>query len=134
MSNNGPFLDAAVPDVKDVMRALTFPDPTVETIVYHTQQAAEKMIKNVLDVNGILPRKTHEIEALLEEARRQGLLSITDEEILEVAPLTDYEEKPRYPPDQRTITSEDVTKALTLYNKVVYYLERDGYPTLHINS
>ena len=134
MNGDSSFFDAAKDDVTSAQVLFSHSEPmAVCSIVFHIQQAAEKMVKHVLNINGVQPARTHQIEILLREAKDRHLLSITDEDIRELSELSDYAVEPRYPPWQSQITQNDVRKAKTLYNKLVSCLERNGYPVLYIN-
>lgn len=134
MNGDGSFFDAAKEDVLSAQTLFSYSEPmAVCAIVFHIQQAAEKMVKHVLNTNGVQPAKTHQIELLLSQAKDRHLLSIADEDIREMSELSGYAVEPRYPPWQSQITQNDVTKAKTLYNKLISCLERNGYPVLYIN-
>ena len=133
-NNDGGFFDAARGEVISVSRMLQFPDLSADITVYHIQQAAEKMIKHILNINGIIPEKTHQIEPLLREARERRFLELSDDEICEVSDLSAYATDPSYPSERSRIIIEDVMKAVTLYNKLARCLERNGYPALYISD
>lgn len=66
------WLDRAAEDLR--VAELLWPFGVYNTVAYHCQQAAEKLMKGLLLDLGEMPRKTHELDALLEAIRRRGLL------------------------------------------------------------
>ena len=69
------FMYAAHRDVLVVENLAKEIDPYTEAIAFHSQQAAEKMVKNVFIQNGIVPSKTHSVDELLSKAIDSGWLS-----------------------------------------------------------
>ena len=70
------FMYAAHRDVLVVENLAKEIDPYTEAIAFHSQQAAEKMVKNVFIQNGIVPSKTHSVDELLSKAIDSGWLSV----------------------------------------------------------
>jgi len=62
---------------------------------FHIQQAVEKYVKAVLAVQQSRPKQTHDLAALLEEVRDQGI-DVPDE-VLAAAAWTPYAVRNRYP-------------------------------------
>ncbi|HVM34191.1 MAG TPA: HEPN domain-containing protein [Actinomycetota bacterium] len=62
---------------------------------FHVQQAVEKYVKAVLAVQQSRPKQTHDLAALLEEVRDQGI-DVPDE-VLAAAAWTPYAVRNRYP-------------------------------------
>ena len=64
------FMYAAHRDVLVVENLAKEIDPYTEAIAFHSQQAAEKMVKNVFIQNGIVPSKTHSVDEASVESHR----------------------------------------------------------------
>lgn len=79
------FMYAAHRDVLVVENLAKEIDPYTEAIAFHSQQAAEKMVKNVFIQNGIVPSKTHSVDELLSKAIDSGWLSV--DPLLSTLPL-----------------------------------------------
>jgi HEPN domain-containing protein len=87
-----------------------------ETLCYHAQQSVEKAIKAVLVFSGITFPKTHNIGALLELAPPRTPLDVALEE---VASLTDYAVTSRYPGDVEDVTTEELSTAIGIAERVL---------------
>lgn len=88
------WLERAAEDLR--VAELLWPFGVYNTVAYHCQQAAEKLMKGLLLDVGEMPRKTHELDALLDALRRRGLLldpSLDDA----VFGLTPFATVSRYP-------------------------------------
>jgi len=55
-------------DLLSAERLLSFEDPTIDTALFHLQQAFEKAIKGLLIFHSVDVAHTHDVEFLLEEA------------------------------------------------------------------
>jgi len=67
----------------------------LEIICYHCQQSAEKALKAYLISSGIKPERTHNLNYLIDECRKNDL---SFEEIIEQCErLNPYSSQPRYP-------------------------------------
>lgn len=66
----------------------------LETIMFHLQQCAEKLLKSLLSYNKIHFTKTHDIERLLEELK-ENQISVLNESI-ELIELSEYAVEGRY--------------------------------------
>jgi len=51
-------------------------------VLFHAQQAAEKLIKAVFSLNGVTYRRTHDLAELNELAARNGIAVPIDRELL----------------------------------------------------
>jgi HEPN domain-containing protein len=58
------------------------PNAPEEILLFHAQQAAEKFIKAVLAVHGIVYRRTHDLLELAALAERAGLIVPADQDLL----------------------------------------------------
>lgn len=54
----------------------------VEIVLFHAQQAVEKLIKAVFSLNGVTYRRTHDLAELNELAARNGIAVPIDRELL----------------------------------------------------
>ena len=66
----------------------------LETIMFHLQQCAEKLLKSLLAYNKIHFTKTHDIEKLLEELRKNQITTL--DESKELIKLSEYAVEGRY--------------------------------------
>ena len=74
----------------------------LEIVFFHIQQAVEKLLKCILDINGIKFPKTHDIESLIELCDANNIALIDD--INTLADLSDYAVEGRY-----AITHDDLS-------------------------
>ncbi len=65
-----------------------------ETIGYHVQQAAEKLLKAVLAAHGVVYRRTHNLDELVRLVQTNGLLFPDD--LLPIREFTTFAVEPRY--------------------------------------
>lgn len=91
-------------------------DVLVETLCFHTQQAAEKAVKAVLVHVGAELARTHDLGRLIEMLPSK--IAVTDE-VRAAAILTDYAVVTRYPADTESLSTEDLATALRLAEAVV---------------
>lgn len=70
------WLDRAAEDLR--VAEMLAPHGLCNTVAYHCQQAAEKLLKGLLIGLGTAPRKTHELDLLLQAARTAGQLANID--------------------------------------------------------
>jgi len=66
----------------------------LETVMFHLQQCAEKLLKALLSYNGVHFSKTHDIEKLLNEIRKNKIEILN--EIEELIDLSEYSVEGRY--------------------------------------
>jgi len=66
----------------------------LETIMFHLQQCAEKLLKSILSYNNQHFTKTHDIKILIEAIKENAISTI--DEIEDLIPLTDYAVEGRY--------------------------------------
>lgn len=75
-----------------------------ESIGYHVQQAAEKLLKAVLAAHGVVYRRTHNLDELILLVRESGIAFPGD--LLSVRRFTTFAVEPRYqelPPEEVTL-------------------------------
>lgn len=103
-----------------------------ETIAFHCQQAAEKMMKAVFLENGQVPPKSHDVGDLLAKAIQQGWLTATPESIQAAIDLTIFAVAARYEtsPD---ISEGEARKAIQDCNLVAGMLETNEFDFLKIS-
>jgi len=90
--------------------------PFLEDVVFHCQQAAEKVLKGFLTWHGIAFRKTHN---LVEIGQSCVAVDRTLEPTLRLAaPLTEYAWKFRYPGEPEEPSSEEADEALATAREV----------------
>lgn len=104
----------------ELARVVRQPKVLLETLCFHTQQAAEKALKAVLVEHSIPFPKTHSVGRLLD------LLPSslhTPVEVQESASLTDYAVFSRYPGEIEDVEEEEYQNALRLAETVVKWAE-----------
>ena len=97
----------------------TFHPKPLEIVCFHSQQAAEKMLKCYLVSQKIEPPKTHDMQVLLEMCIEidNGFNSIYSEAAL----LTNYAVRFRYPSELELI-EQDAVNAIGHANKVMAFV------------
>jgi len=85
----------------------------LETIMFHLQQCAEKLLKSLLSYNKVHFTKTHDIERLLDELNRNQINVLEESE--ELIELSEYAVEGRY-----AIIHDDLEDA----NKYIKILEK----------
>ena len=104
-----------------------------EAISFHSQQAAEKMVKNIFLENGHVPPKSHDVGDLLSKAISEKWISATPEAIQAAIDLTLYAVAARYEttPD---ISLGEASKAIKDCNVVAKMLRDNGYESISIHE
>lgn len=102
-----PWLEIIENEMRAIRNNLEGPEPAPAIAAYHCQQAAEKIVKAVLVVEGIPFRKTHDIDELVERLPSHHALR-TDLKLLDrFTPLaTAYRypmDEPEPPPSAETV-------------------------------
>jgi HEPN domain-containing protein len=126
------WLTKAASDLRSAKVLGSAEDPTLDTAIYHCQQAAEKVVKAFLVHCGVTPEKTHDIrnltiQAAAHEPRFNELLTFAAE-------LTPYAWEFRYPDDlaETYPTREEFDQALhqaqTVYDFVLNLLPKEARP------
>ena len=79
-----------------IVARLLMPHGLYNAVAFHCQQAAEKWLKALLVAQGVAPRKTHELDHLVDACRAAGL--VLPESMDEAAfVLTPFASISRYP-------------------------------------
>jgi HEPN domain-containing protein len=87
-----------------------------DTICFHSQQAAEKLLKAILVLHGIAPPRTHDLVALLTRCVELDRgLAILEEDCRK---LTVYAVGSRYPDDLFDPTKEEALEMVAAANRV----------------
>jgi HEPN domain-containing protein len=126
------WLAKATSDLRSAKVLASTEDPTLDTAIYHCQQAAEKAVKAFLVFKGVTPEKTHDIrrltiEAITHEPRFNELMTFAAE-------LTPYAWEFRYPDDlaETYPTQEEFDEALkqaeAVYSFVLNLLPKEAKP------
>ena len=126
------WLTKAASDLRSAQVLGSAEDPTLDTAIYHCQQAAEKAVKAFLVHCGIAPEKTHDIRNLtIQAAAHEPRFN----ELMEMAAaLTPYAWEFRYPDDlaetypTREEFDEALRQARSIYNFVLNLLPREAKP------
>lgn len=91
-----------------------------DTVCFHCQQAAEKLLKAFLAANGLAPQRTHDLLYLLEQVLP---LSPEAEDLRDdLSILTPYAVEVRYPDDLVTPSQEDAAEARQAAERVRNWL------------
>jgi HEPN domain-containing protein len=98
-------------------RQLGAPDVLLESLCFHTQQAAEKCLKAVLLDHEIQFPFTHNLPRLLTLLLDAGVA--VPEEVQAVAELTEYAVEARYPGHSEPVDRESYERALQLAQQVL---------------
>lgn len=110
------WLERAEADWRLCHRLIEDPEPYLEAVAFHCQQAAEKYLKACLTCRQVEFPKTHDIAHLLE------LLGSCDHVLASkldgAAALTPYAVEYRYPGDYPLLTPIDATNAIALTDLV----------------
>jgi HEPN domain-containing protein len=97
----------------------------LEVVCFHSQQAAEKMLKCFLVFKGIVPPKTHDLKDLLKMCTQHE--SVFTEITQESALLTDYGVLPRYPAELE-LEEQDGKRAIKCANRVRDFVNGIVFP------
>ena len=108
-------------------------DRFAESIAFHSQQAAEKMVKAALASSGVVPDQTHKIDSLVKELATAKNIALNQEVIEAATDLTYHAVSTRY-----AFTREcDGGMALTAIqncNVIADFLSANGFESLHIEK
>lgn len=103
--------------------------PVLSDIVFHAQQAAEKVLKGFLVWHGKTFRKTHSLEELGEQC-----LEIDDSlrtSIDQAVPLTEYASKFRYPGEPEDPSVEEADEAIASARRLFEAVSNVLPPAIH---
>lgn len=111
------WLTLAIEDLRAADHELTASPPILGDLVFHCQQAVEKLFKGFLVWHDVVFRKTHNLEELGEQCLRidSTLREIVDRSV----PLTEYAWRFRYPGEPEAPTYEEAVDALSLAREVL---------------
>jgi len=102
-----------------------------DTVCFHCQQAAEKLLKGYLAAKGVTPPVTHDLVLLLERV----LPFASDAETLrdDLSGLTPYAVDARYPDEGPEFSEADAREAREAAERVVQWLRR-ACPSLLLSA
>ncbi len=128
------YLYAASKDVLAI-EALSGVDTELhsEAIAFHSQQAAEKMIKAVYTTNGAIPPKLHDIGKLLSKAIENGWLTCDKSSVEAAVHLSAYAVAARYE-SAREIGKGEAIQAMADCNAIAKMLKANGYEVILIKT
>lgn len=120
------WLKKAENDLRTASTMLQISNPTTDTVSFHAQQCAEKVLKAYLVAKNVHVEKTHSIPVLVERCRD---LDPEFERLAPMAPdLTIYAVTARYPDDDWDITEEEAQHALIVAEEFMKFIrEKLGY-------
>ena len=98
----------------------TYHPKPLEVVCFHSQQAAEKIVKCYLVSKGIEPPKTHDMQILIEMCIE--LNDAFNEIYVEATTLTNYAVRLRYPAEIGLLES-DASKAILNADKVMNFVK-----------
>ena len=127
------FMYAAHRDVLVIEALAKDVDPYTEAIAFHSQQAAEKMVKNVFVQNGTVPGKTHSVDELLSSAIEAGWLQVEPKVIDAAISISMHAVAARYSqaPD---INRGEALQAIADCNTIASSLAENGYDSISIKA
>ncbi|HEX3532253.1 MAG TPA: HEPN domain-containing protein [Thermoanaerobaculia bacterium] len=130
VAETGAWLRKAASDIRAASVDLATTPPLTEDVVFHAQQAAEKILKGFLVWHGRTFRKTHSLEEIGEQCLDidPSLRLLVDRAV----PLTEYAWKFRYPGDleepERTEAEEALAVAREIFEGVLERLPAETWP------
>jgi HEPN domain-containing protein len=98
------------------------PDILYEDLCYDCEQAAEKALKGLLILKGIVPPQTHSIAHLIEVLEKHDCE--IPSEVKEAISLTHYAVSTRYPGSYEPVEKQEYLKALTSAEMVFAWVEQ----------
>ena len=120
------WIKKAENDLRSAEHLITMENPPTDTICFHSEQCAEKYLKGFLTIKGIEFEKSHDLDYLLDECKRENS---EFEELRDIAEdLTPYAVETRYPDDFIEISvneaGESIEKAKKVKNFVLGLLQK----------
>ena len=112
----GKWVEKAEKDLLTAERELSFPDPIIEAVCFHCQQAAEKYLKAFLVFHQVFFGKTHRIVDLVELCA--GIDPSFGDQLADADSLTDYAVEVRYPDVLLDPGEQDALGAFEMARKV----------------
>ncbi|MHB0876176.1 MAG: HEPN domain-containing protein [Anaerolineae bacterium] len=118
LADTRAWLSKAMRDIRTAEVVLAAEPPLLEDALFHCQQAAEKALKALLAWHDRPFRRTHD----LSELGRQCIALVPDLEtlLIEVAPLSEYAWRFRYPGEPEEPAPAEAREALVLARRVVH--------------
>ena len=103
----------------DLLIAETPPPSGVllEHLCFHAQQATEKALKAVLVARGVVPPKTHDIAALVEQVAQNG--TVLPGELMPITELTAFAVLSRYSADFGELDDDEWARNVALARAAV---------------
>lgn len=128
------FLYAASKDISAI-EALKRDSARIHTeaIAFHSQQAAEKLLKSIFLEKGVPAPRTHDLVHLIELAQEKRWLTCSKREIEAAMALNDYAVAARYEfaPE---VGEGEALHAIAHCNAIADLVRRNGFPSLGIDS
>ena len=127
------FLYAAYKDKLTVEALLPDAETHSESIAFHSQQMAEKVMKEVFVQNAVVPPKTHAVDDLLAAASEKGWVKASSEAVQAAHSLSMHAVVARYAecPD---ITRGEALQAVAHANVMADMVGASGYDVVRIES
>ncbi|MFK5952984.1 MAG: HEPN domain-containing protein [Desulfobacterium sp.] len=95
-------------------------DIDLETIMFHLQQCAEKLLKSILSQNKVRVLKTHDIDALIELAHDNSIELIQNIELLKY--LSDFAVDGRYAVIHDDL--DDADKYIEVLDRLLEFIQK----------
>ena len=120
------WMKRAQGDLKNAQHTLTLPDAECpfETVCFHAQQCAEKSLKAVLTLHGVVFKRIHDLKELLRLC--DGIEPLSGP-LGPVGDLSPYATEARYPEDEEgeePISRAQAEEAVALARKVYDLIQR----------
>jgi HEPN domain-containing protein len=115
-------------DLIAIRMLLKADDAPTDVVCFHAQQAVEKALKAILAAHSIVPDRTHDLVALLDDVIPLGVG--LESESPSIAPLNEYAVGVRYPFHMAEPSIEDTKRAAMTAERVCSlvraYVEKDS--------
>ncbi len=112
LADTQAWLNKSREDMRSAEHGFTASPPLLEDVLFHCQQAAEKVLKAFLTWHDIPFRKTHSLEEIGQQC---VTIDPTMRELLDrVVPLTEYAWKFRYPGEVEEPTIQEAEDVLQI--------------------
>lgn len=120
MPDHNAWLTKAKSDLKMAKKGLYDDDDTIDCVVYHTHQCAEKALKGYLTFKNDQPAKTHDLEFLLKLCEKHNRLFHLLQNDTKI--LNPYSVNSRYPDDYFFVTRKEAEYATKLAKKILDFV------------
>lgn len=127
------FLYAAYKDKLTVEALLPAVEVHTESIAFHSQQLAEKVMKSLFVQNAAVPPKTHAVDDLLAVAAEKGWLVPTSKAVEAASGITVHAVAARYT-DAPDISKGEALRAVADANVIADMVSAAGYDAVRIES